>query len=68
MIRYKTGILEKQTYNTHLVKNKKKLENVPIKRVCDLALVPLAMFDHPRMGTGTVTIDNNQLIYVRRQL
>lgn len=42
-------------------KNKKKLENVPIKRVCDLALVPLAMFDHPKMGTGTVTIDNSLL-------
>ena len=42
-------------------KNKKKLENVPVKRVLDMALVPLAKFDHPRLGSGTVMIENSYL-------
>ncbi|WP_022764549.1 DUF5688 family protein [Butyrivibrio sp. XPD2006] len=42
-------------------KNMKKLENVPIKRVLDLALVPLALFEHPRLGSGTVMIENSYL-------
>ena len=42
-------------------KNEKKLENVPIKRVLDLALVPLALFEHPSLGSGTIMIENSHL-------
>lgn len=42
-------------------KNKKKLENVPIKRVLDLALVPLALFEHPKLGSGTIMIERSHL-------
>ena len=42
-------------------KNRKKLENVPIKRVLDLALVPLVLFKHPRLGSGTIMIENSHL-------
>ena len=42
-------------------KNKKKLQDVPVNRVMDLALVPLAMFEHPQLGSGTITIDNSHL-------
>jgi hypothetical protein len=42
-------------------KNRKKLENVPIKRVLDMALVPLALFEHPQLGSGTITIENSYL-------
>ena len=42
-------------------KNKKKFEEVPVKRILDLALVPLVMFEHSRMGEGTIMVTNSHL-------
>ena len=42
-------------------KNRKKLENVPVKRALDLALVPLVMFEHEQMGEGSIMITNDHL-------
>ncbi len=42
-------------------KNKEKLRNVPIKRVLDLALVPVCYFEDKTMGCGSITINNRHL-------
>ena len=42
-------------------KNKAKLENVPIRRLLDLAMVPLCRVKNIGFGEGSVTITNNFL-------
>ncbi len=42
-------------------KNKKKLKDIPIKRVLDLALVPLCRFINESIGDGCITIQKSHL-------
>ena len=42
-------------------RNKALLEEVPIKRVLDLALVPLCYYGNSRVGEGSITIQNSHL-------
>jgi hypothetical protein len=42
-------------------KNRLKLEDVPIKRCLDLALVPLVKYKSVEMGCGTITISKKHL-------
>ncbi len=42
-------------------KNKEKLKEVPIKRVLDLAIVPLCLYQNEQIGNGSITIQNSHL-------
>ncbi len=42
-------------------KNKETLKDIPYKRVCDLALVPMCIIDDPGVGRGGITISNTFL-------
>ena len=42
-------------------KNKEKLQDVPIKRALDLALVPMCLYKDDVIGNGTITINKSHL-------
>lgn len=42
-------------------RNKEKLKEVPIKRVMDLALVPLCFYKNPQIGNGSIMITKSHL-------
>ena len=42
-------------------KNREKLKEVPIKRILDLALVPLCHYKNEQMGDGAIMIQNSHL-------
>lgn len=42
-------------------KNKKKLENVPYRKLMDMAMVPLCRMKNEVLGEGVITIDNDHL-------
>lgn len=42
-------------------KNKKKLENVPYRKLLDMAMVPLCRMKNEVLGEGVITIDNDHL-------
>ena len=42
-------------------KNREKLKNVPIKRIMDLALVPMCIYKNRMLGEGTIMIQDSHL-------